>query len=193
MFEKIPPGKAKQTRFTKAQQKAMAVAPPAEEEQEGEAKQEGDGGESSDAPAEVDAYELAEPVDVLSKIPENFNTDINSAKWKERKEVLDMVLELVKKPKLARGDYGDLVRALKKCMGDSVVFVVINASMIVTCLAQGLRTEFAHYTSIVLGAMIDKFKEKKKNVVDSLIEGIDAMLKVVGVFFSPFPPFWLGR
>jgi len=27
--------------------------------------------------------------------------------------------------------------------------------------------------------MIDKFKEKKKNVVDALIEGIDAAMKVV--------------
>lgn len=38
--------------------------------------------------------------------------------------------------------------------------------------------------------MIDKFKEKKKNVVDALIEGIDAMMKVVGTpphshFFFP--------
>ena len=31
----------------------------------------------------------------------------------------------------------------------------------------------------VLGAMVDKFKEKKKNVVDALIEGIDAVMKVV--------------
>lgn len=115
MFEKIPSGKPKQTRFTKAQQKAMAVAAPAEEEEQGEAKQEGgDGGESSDAPAEVDAYELSEPVDVLSKIPDNFYTDVNSAKWKERKEALEAFQEIVKKPKLVKGDYGELVRTLKK-------------------------------------------------------------------------------
>jgi hypothetical protein len=35
MFEKIPPGKPKQSRFTKAQQKAMAEAVPVEEEAEG--------------------------------------------------------------------------------------------------------------------------------------------------------------
>jgi len=33
MFEKIPPGKPKQARFTKAQQKAMAEAAPVEEEE----------------------------------------------------------------------------------------------------------------------------------------------------------------
>ena len=60
-----------------------------------------------------------------------------------------MVIELVKKPRLAKGDYGDLVRTLKKCLGDSIVFVVINAATIVACLANGLRADFAHYTSTV--------------------------------------------
>lgn len=35
-------------------------------------------------------------------------------KWQERKEALEAVETLTKKPKLENGDYGDLVRALKK-------------------------------------------------------------------------------
>lgn len=35
-------------------------------------------------------------------------------KWQERKEVLEAVDALTKNPKLENGDYGDLVRALKK-------------------------------------------------------------------------------
>lgn len=35
-------------------------------------------------------------------------------KWQERKEVLEAVEALTKNPKLENGDYGDLVRALKK-------------------------------------------------------------------------------
>ena len=35
-------------------------------------------------------------------------------KWQERKEVLEAVEILVKNPKLENGDFGDLVRALKK-------------------------------------------------------------------------------
>ena len=60
-----------------------------------------------------------------------------------------MVIELVKKPRLAKGDYGELVRTLKKCMGDSIIFVVINAATIVASLANGLRGDFAHYTTMV--------------------------------------------
>ena len=35
-------------------------------------------------------------------------------KWQERKETLEAVETLAKNPKLEAGDYGDLVRALKK-------------------------------------------------------------------------------
>jgi len=35
-------------------------------------------------------------------------------KWQERKEVLEAAETLAKNPKLEGGDYGDLVRALKK-------------------------------------------------------------------------------
>lgn len=35
-------------------------------------------------------------------------------KWQERKEALEALDALTKNPKLEAGDYGDLVRALKK-------------------------------------------------------------------------------
>ena len=35
-------------------------------------------------------------------------------KWKERKEVLEVLLPLAQSPKLQKGDYGELVKALKK-------------------------------------------------------------------------------
>lgn len=38
-------------------------------------------------------------------------------KWQERKEALEAVEALAKNPKLEAGDYGDLVRALKKVGG----------------------------------------------------------------------------
>lgn len=39
-------------------------------------------------------------------------------KWQERKEALEAVEALAKNPKLEAGDYGDLVRALKKVSRD---------------------------------------------------------------------------
>lgn len=96
---------------------------------------------------QVDAYELLEAVEILSKLPKDFYEKIvrttprflrfeslrcfcypncasfhscnvfatqEAKKWQERKEALEAVEALAKNPKLESGDYGDLVRALKK-------------------------------------------------------------------------------
>lgn len=63
---------------------------------------------------EIDPYELADPVEILSKLPKDFYDKIDAKKWQDRKEALEAVEALVKVPKLENGDYGDLVRALKK-------------------------------------------------------------------------------
>lgn len=65
-------------------------------------------------PQEIDPYELTDPVEILSKLPKDFQEKIEAKKWQDRKEVLEAVEALVKFPKLENGDYGDLVRALKK-------------------------------------------------------------------------------
>ena len=41
-------------------------------------------------------------------------------KWQERKEALEAIETLAKNPKLENGDYGDLVRALKKVLNDVI-------------------------------------------------------------------------
>lgn len=57
---------------------------------------------------------MATAVEILSKIPKDFYEKIEAKKWQDRKDVLDIVENLVKNQKLENGDYGDLVRALKK-------------------------------------------------------------------------------
>lgn len=57
---------------------------------------------------------MLEPVDILSKLPKDFYEKIEAKKWQERKEALEAVEALVKNPKLENGDYGDVVRALKR-------------------------------------------------------------------------------
>lgn len=48
------------------------------------------------------------------KIQRNVFVTQEAKKWQERKEALEAVETLTKNPKLENGDYGDLVRALKK-------------------------------------------------------------------------------
>lgn len=69
--------------------------------------------DQNDGPV-VDPYDLLEPVDILSKLPKDFYEKVEAKKWQERKEVMDVLQPLTASPKLESGDYGDLVRALKK-------------------------------------------------------------------------------
>lgn len=62
----------------------------------------------------MDPYDLADPTDILTKLPKDFYESIESKKWQDRKEMLENLEKLLQTPKLENGDYGDLIRALKK-------------------------------------------------------------------------------
>lgn len=62
----------------------------------------------------MDQYELLEPINILSKLPKDFYEKIEAKKWQERKDALEVLETLVKNPKLENGDYGDVVKGLKK-------------------------------------------------------------------------------
>lgn len=168
---KLPTGAAKQTRFLRSQQDLKAKF----EEQQSTG---GDGGEDNDGDAgavQVDAYELLEAVEILSKLPKDFYEKIEAKKWQERKEALEAVEILVKNPRLEAGDYADLVKALKKVVGkDTNVMLVSLAAKCLAGLATGLRKKFASYAGHVVPTFLEKFKEKKPQVVQSLQEAIDA-------------------
>lgn len=78
--------------------------------------------DGAEAIPDIDPYELLEPVDILSQLPKDFYDKCEAKKWQERKEAVDAVEQLVANPKLQTGDYGDLVRALKKVV-DFIGFV----------------------------------------------------------------------
>lgn len=65
---------------------------------------------------ELDEYSLSEAVDILAKLPPTFLQDLEEAKkWSDKKEKLDLLAKLADTPKIsASGDFGPLVRALKK-------------------------------------------------------------------------------
>ena len=62
---------------------------------------------------------------------------------------------------------------------DSNVVVVALAGKCITGLANGLRKKFTPYSSAIIPAILEKFKEKKVNVVTSLREAIDAVFASV--------------
>lgn len=171
LFEKVKEEPApKQERLTRAQQAAQASAPAASggdfDEDEGGAEEE---------EVEVDAFDLAEPVDVHSKIPGNFYEMIASTKWKERKEVLDTLFDSLNTPRIKEAPFDELIRALAKCMKDANIAVVTVAANCVEKLALGLKRGFARYRSSIMSPMMDRLKEKKQSVSDALGAALDAV------------------
>uniref|UniRef100_G3PLZ9 Cytoskeleton associated protein 5 n=1 Tax=Gasterosteus aculeatus aculeatus TaxID=481459 RepID=G3PLZ9_GASAC len=168
---KLPSSPPKQTRFLHSQQDLKAKF-----EQHQAHGEQSDGEDEEETVVAVDPYELLEAVEILSKIPKDFYDKIEAKKWQERKEAVEAVEALTKNPKLENGDYGDLVRALKKVVGkDANVMLVSAAAKCLAALASGLRKKFGTYAGQVVPTILEKFKEKKPQVVQALQEAIDAI------------------
>ncbi|XP_059675319.1 cytoskeleton-associated protein 5 isoform X2 [Gavia stellata] len=170
---KVSSAAPKQTRFLRSQQELKAKF---EQQQAVGGDADGGGDDEEEAVPQVDAYELLEAVEILSKLPKDFYEKIEAKKWQERKEALEAVELLVKNPKLESGDYADLVKVLKKVVGkDTNVMLVALAAKCLAGLAAGLRKKFGQYAGHVVPTILEKFKEKKPQVVQALQEAIDAI------------------
>ncbi|NXX94075.1 CKAP5 protein, partial [Centropus bengalensis] len=171
---KVSSAAPKQTRFLRSQQELKAKF---EQQQAAGGDAEGGDDEEEEAVPQVDAYELLEAVEILSKLPKDFYEKIEAKKWQERKEALEAVELLVKNPKLESGDYADLVKVLKKVVvgKDTNVMLVALAAKCLAGLATGLRKKFGQYAGHVVPTILEKFKEKKPQVVQALQEAIDAI------------------
>lgn len=168
-FEKIKAeGAPKQERLLRSQQAAKEKAPAAgagdEDEGDDDVGQE---------PEEIDAFDLAEPQDVLKNVPGNFYDLLGSSKWKDRKEALEALHAVVNVPRIKDGDFGEVNRSLAKCMKDANIAVVTQAAQCIELLAKGMRKAYAKYRSIVMQPIMERLKEKKVTVADALGAALD--------------------
>jgi len=124
-----------------------------------------------------DPEEHIDPVNILVQLNKDFYEKLEAKKWQERKEAIDMLEGILSKaPKLESGEYGDLVKALKKIITkDSNVIIVGIAAKCMAMLANGLKKRFETYASACIPALLEKFKEKKQNVVLPLRDAVDAI------------------
>ncbi|KAK6503925.1 Microtubule-associated protein, microtubule dynamics during spindle orientation [Arthrobotrys conoides] len=163
-FEKVKGEPAKQTRLLRSQQAALAESAATE-----------NGDEPEEPEGEPDTFDLFEPVDVSSKISKDFWDQINSTKWKDRKESLDILYGIVNVPRIKEEDFSELIRVLAKSMKDANITVVIVAANCVECIAKGLRTAFAKYRSTIFVPTAERLKEKKQAVADALGAALDGI------------------
>ncbi|XP_030375807.1 protein mini spindles isoform X2 [Scaptodrosophila lebanonensis] len=169
-FEKVKSERAEPSRYLKSQQeKQQKIADAAAND---DAYNDDEADPDVD---EVDPMDLIDPVDILSKMPKDFYEKLEEKKWTLRKESLETLEKLLTdNPKLESGEYGTLVNTLKKVITkDSNVVLVAMAGKCLAMLAKGLGKRFSTYASACVPALLEKFKEKKPNVVNALREATD--------------------
>jgi cytoskeleton-associated protein 5 len=174
-------GTGRPTRYTRKAQRDREAA----EQAGGDAAEE----EEEEAPAAIDPKSLLDPINVLSLFPDNLDEMLSSTKWKERLEVLEECNKVLSQPanaKIADSNidaYGSLLSTLGlKCKSDANINVVMEAAKVIEGLSTGLGRPFGRFRGVVMPGMIERLKERKANVVDTLGKALDAVFTTVSYY-----------
>ncbi|OMJ25363.1 Cytoskeleton-associated protein 5 [Smittium culicis] len=182
-FEKLPSQKPKPLRLLRSE---MDIVPDDTDNQMDVDQPTDTVEDAQDISDEIDPWDLADPVQVLSKIPSDFYSNVTSQKWKERKESLESLITILNSPKYADGSYDELVNALAGRISDTNILVAVLAANCIEKLSTGLRSGFASYSHIVSKPLIDRMKEKKANVVTALNQAIISVFRSTGCQLKGF-------
>ncbi|PAV85409.1 hypothetical protein WR25_01466 isoform A [Diploscapter pachys] len=132
----------------------------------------------------MDEFDFLEEVDVLAKLPADFETNVAAAKWTDRRDALQALLDLLTAHKKlsTKANYGEIVAQLKKVLEkDANVMVAALAAKCLKCIAEGLRKKFSPHAPTILPTIFEKFKEKKPTLRDPLVECIDAVAATISL------------
>ncbi|PON60374.1 Coatomer beta subunit [Parasponia andersonii] len=133
---------------------------------------------TTDAPQEIDEYELVDPVDILTPLEKSgFWDGVKVTKWSERKEAVAELTKLASTKRIAPGDFTEVCRTLKKLITDVNIAVAVEAIQAIGNLAQGLRTHFSASSRFLLPILLEKLKEKKPTSIEALNQTLQAMHK----------------
>ncbi|KAG0164625.1 Microtubule-associated protein, microtubule dynamics during spindle orientation [Apophysomyces sp. BC1034] len=193
-FSKLPAEKPAPERLLRSEQEAAAAAAANEVEmgtyllsvlQENglncivdEAAEEGNDAEPMEEEP-IDPYDLADPVDITSKLPSDFYELLASKNWKQRREALDALMESTKTPKIMDKDYSELMAALAKRVNDANVLLVGTTVNCIEAIATGLRLDFGKYKAVIAPPMLEKLKERKAAVLEQISNALNAVFASV--------------
>lgn len=132
----------------------------------------------ADVPQAIDEYELVDPIDILTPLEKSgFWDGVKATKWSERKDAVAELTRLASVKRIAPGDFTEICRTLKKLITDVNIAVAVEAIQAIGNLARGLRTNFSGNSRYLLPVLLEKLKEKKPALNESLIQTLQAMHK----------------
>ena len=131
----------------------------------------------------MDPRAFAEPVDIVPKLPANFQNNLKSSKWKERKEALDDLSALLSSTPRVKDapELAELVKSLAtRIASDANINCVMVAAKCMEDMAKGMTSSFSKFREAVVPPMLERLKERKANVTDSIGAALDAVFSTVG-------------
>ncbi|XP_022977426.1 protein MOR1-like [Cucurbita maxima] len=132
----------------------------------------------TDVPQEIDEYDLVDPVDILTPLEKSgFWDGVKATKWSERKEAVAELTKLASTKKIAPGDFSEVCRTLKKLITDVNIAVAVESIQAIGNLCRGLRANFSGSSRFLLPVLLEKLKEKKPALTESLTQTLQAMHK----------------
>lgn len=125
----------------------------------------------------IDIYEMADAKDIFTKYNEKWvNSVLSMEKWVDKKQALEDLNNEANYPKLAEKSPIELVTLAKKLINDSNVQVMVQAMKLVGLLSKGQRKYFESYSRQFFPLIIQKFKDKKTQVVMETHNCLDNMM-----------------
>jgi cytoskeleton-associated protein 5 len=120
-----------------------------------------DGGAAAEEEGSADAE--APPVDLLAMVPGDLAPRLLApGRWQDKRELLDTLVAAADAPAIAPGDYGELVRALRVLLGDSMVLLVQSSIRALGLLGAGLGAGFRAEACALASPLLDKLKDKNR-------------------------------
>ena len=97
-------------------------------------------------------------------------------KWVEKKQALEELNKEADYPKLAEKSAIELVTLAKRLINDSNVQVMLQTMKLIGLLAKGQRKYFDNYAKQFLSVLLQKFKDKKTQVLQETHSTLDNLM-----------------
>ena len=129
---------------------------------------------------QVDTSEFLETRDIFTRFNEKWTENVMALeKWTEKKEALEELNSAANYAKLAEKSPAALVAMAKRLMNDSNVHVVCQSVRLLGLLARGQRKFFESYAKMMAPALLCKFRDKNKAVVNEVHLALENFLHSV--------------
>lgn len=138
--------------------------------------------QNTQKPRVLDIYDMADAKDIFTKYGENWvNSVLSMEKWTDKKQALQELNNEANYPKLAEKSPIELVTLSKRLLNDTNVQVMLQSMKLVGLLSKGQRKYFEPFAKQFLPLLLQKFKDKKTQVLQETHCALDNLMYSISV------------